>query len=112
VVHVHNDQSALVVLVGDNNHRDHMDQHHHYAYCTDHHQYDCMDRDNSLAADDEVVPYVDVHKVNRTDEIERPCSYCAYSDMIDQDRRHLNNYHFDLMTSWDNLDFLKIINKQ
>jgi hypothetical protein len=107
VVHVHNDQSALVVLVGDNNHRDHTDQHRHYAYCTDHHQYDCKDRDNSLVVDDVVVAYADVHKVNHTDEIVRPYSCYAYPDMTDQGRRHLNNYHFDLLTSLDNLDFLK-----
>jgi hypothetical protein len=112
VVHVHNDQqSALVVLVGDKNHRVHTDQHRRYAYCTDHHQHDCTDRDSSLVVDDVVVAYVDVHKVNHKDEIVRPCSYYAYSDTIDRDRRHLNNYRFDSTTLLDNLDYLKLKNK-
>jgi hypothetical protein len=110
VVHVHNDQQlALVVLVGDKNHRDHTDQHHHYEYCTDHHQHDYMDQDNPLVVDDVVVAYADDRKVHHKDEIVHPCSCYAYSDTIDQDRRrHLNNHHFDLMTSLDNLDYLKI----
>jgi hypothetical protein len=89
VVLVHNDPAlALVVLVDDKSRHGRTGLLDHHAYCTDHH--------NSLV---EVVAFVDVHKVNRTDEIWRSCSYYAYSDMIDQDRRRrrrrVNNRHFD-----------------
>jgi hypothetical protein len=86
---VHNDQAlALVVLVDDKSHHDHTDPQDHHAYCTDRH--------NSLVV--VVVAFVDVHKVNHTDEILSSCSYYAYSDMIDRDRRRRrrwNNCHLD-----------------
>jgi hypothetical protein len=90
----------MVVLVDDKSLRDYTDLSGHHAYCTDRH--------NSLVVV-VVVAFVDVHKVNHTDEILRSCSCYAYSDMIDQDRRrrrlYLNNRRFDQKTSLDNLDF-------